>query len=85
MRSTSSLLLLVLLGGAAPVSLGGLCPKTQGDEIVSRERNGLFDYDNGGIGTCSTTGAGGASGCSYREHMRNVNQRANARDRRGRV
>ena len=115
MRSTSSLLLLALLGGAAPVSLSGLCPKTQGDEIVvcadpepklspyrlpltvapdiglkssesvSRERNGLFDYDNGGIGTCSTTGAGGASGCSYRAHMRNVNQRANARDRRGRV
>ena len=49
----------------------------------SRERNALFDYDFGGIGSCSTTGAGGGTGCHHRNHMHGVEQRAKARDPRG--
>ncbi len=52
---------------------------------VSRERNALFDYDAGGIGSCSTSGAGGSSGCGFQRHKRWVEQRANARDPRGQV
>ncbi len=52
---------------------------------VSRERNGLFDYDGGGIGSCSASGAGGQSGCGFQRHKRWVEQRAGARDPRGRL
>jgi hypothetical protein len=54
-------------------------------DSVSRERNGLFDYDPGGSGLCSSVGAGGAWGCSFKQFKANVNQRAGARDVRGRV
>ena len=54
-------------------------------ESVSRERNGLFDYDAGGSGLCSAVGPGGAWGCSFKQFKADVNQRAGARDKRGRV
>ncbi len=50
---------------------------------VSRERNGLFDYDAGGIGSCSTSGSAGQSGCGFLRHKRWVEQRGMARDPRG--
>ena len=50
---------------------------------VSAERNGLFDYDAGGTGSCSAAGAGGAYGCGFQKHKRWVLQRAGARDGRG--
>lgn len=49
----------------------------------SRERNALFDYDLGGIASCSTVGPGGWTGCKYREHNRAVEQRGMAKDPRG--
>jgi hypothetical protein len=49
----------------------------------SRERNALLDYDIGGTGSCSTVGAGGWTGCKYREHMQNAEQRAMSKDGRG--
>ncbi len=52
---------------------------------VSRERNGLFDYDAGGNGSCSASGAGGQSGCGFQRHKRWVEQRAGANDPRGRL
>ncbi|WP_207790553.1 hypothetical protein [Polymorphobacter fuscus] len=45
---------------------------------VSRERNGLFDYDAGGIGSCGVAGAGGNFGCGMRKHKAWVEQRAGA-------
>ncbi len=50
---------------------------------VSSERNRLFDYDGGGTGSCSTSGAGGASGCLFNRHKRGFDQRAGAKDPRG--
>ena len=50
---------------------------------LSRERNGLFDYDGGGTGSCSASGAGGASGCGFQRHRRYYEQKSQARDRRG--
>lgn len=50
---------------------------------VSAERNGLFDYDAGGTGSCSVTGAGGSMGCGFQRHKRWVLQRAGAADPRG--
>ncbi len=52
---------------------------------VSRERNSLFDYDAGASGLCSSVGAGGAWGCAFKSFKAGVEQRANARDTRGRV
>ncbi|PZN95672.1 MAG: hypothetical protein DCF31_06050 [Alphaproteobacteria bacterium] len=52
---------------------------------VSRERNALFDYDAGGMHSCSTAGAAGASGCGFKRHKNWVEQRAGARDPRGRL
>ncbi len=49
----------------------------------SRERNALLDYDIGGTGSCSTVGAGGWTGCSYREHRHAAEQRAMSKDGRG--
>jgi len=49
----------------------------------SRERNALLDYDLGGTGSCSTVGPGGWTGCKYREHMQNAEQRAMSKDGRG--
>ena len=56
---------------------------TRASDSVSRERNALFDFDNGGPGTCSRTGPGGNSGCLYRKHLRNEQQRAGAKDGKG--
>ena len=58
---------------------------TRAADSVSRERNALFDHDAGGPGSCSAVGPSGASGCQFRQHRRNTEQRANARDKRGRV
>ena len=52
---------------------------------VSRERNGLFDYDSGGIGSCFAANNSGGAGCAAIKHKRWVEQRANARDPRGRL
>jgi hypothetical protein len=52
---------------------------------VSRERNALFDYDAGGMHSCSTAGAAGQSGCGFKKHKAWVEQRAGARDPRGRI
>lgn len=46
---------------------------------VSRERNALFDYDSGSIGSCSTVGAAGSYFCGFRAHKQWVEQRAGAR------
>ncbi len=56
---------------------------TRASDSVSRERNALFDYDNGGPGTCSRSGPGGNTGCLYRKHLRNEQQRAGAKDGKG--
>lgn len=58
---------------------------TKAATSVGRERNGLFDYDAGGSGLCSSVGPGGASGCAFKQFKRNVQQRANAADPRGRL
>lgn len=47
---------------------------------VSRERNGLFDHDAGGIGSCGVSGAAGNFGCGAQKHEHWVEQRANAPD-----
>jgi hypothetical protein len=52
---------------------------------VSRERNALFDFDAGGIGSCGTAGAAGMSGCGLQGHNRWVEQRANAKSGAGRL
>ena len=52
---------------------------------VSRERNSLFDYDPGGSGLCSNVGPGGYTGCTFKSFKAGVEQRANARDYRGRI
>lgn len=53
---------------------------------VGRERNGLVEMGlDGGAGSCSAAGAMGMYGCQFREHKRRVEQRANARDPRGRI
>lgn len=52
-------------------------------QSVSASRNGLFDYDAGGSGSCSAAGLNGAYGCSFRDFKRWVLQRAGARDSRG--
>jgi hypothetical protein len=41
---------------------------------VSRERNGLMDEGAGGIGSCSTVGPGGTSGCMARAWQRDREQ-----------
>jgi hypothetical protein len=58
-------------------------PGDPNNTSVSRERNGLFDYDGGGIGSCGTAGAAAGFGCRQLEHKRRVEQRANAPDGRG--
>ena len=52
---------------------------------VSRERNALFDYDAGGMQSCSTAGAAGQSGCGFKRHKNWVEQSAGATDPRGRL
>jgi len=52
---------------------------------VGRERNGLFAYDAGGSGLCSSVGPGGAYGCLAKQHKAMTEQRANARDPSGRI
>lgn len=57
----------------------------RGTASVSRERNALLEPGPGGIGSCSTAGAGGWTGCSYGDFKRNVEQAAGGSDPRGRV
>ncbi len=52
-------------------------------QSVSAERNGLFDYDAGGSGTCSAVGLTGAMGCGFQKHNRWALQKAGAADGRG--
>lgn len=52
-------------------------------QSVSAARNGLLDYDAGGLGTCSAVGPNGNLGCKFRDFKRWVLQRAGARDPRG--
>ncbi len=52
---------------------------------VSRARNGLFDHDSGGIGSCFAANNAAGSGCSALKHRRWTEQRANAKDPRGRL
>jgi hypothetical protein len=52
---------------------------------VSAERNGLFDHDSGGIGSCFAANNAAGSGCSALKHRRWTEQRANAKDPRGRL
>ena len=49
----------------------------------SAARNGLFDYDGGGLGTCSNVGPGGFTGCGFQRHKRWALQKAGAADGRG--
>ena len=69
----------------APLRGGPPEAGTRAAMSVSRERNSLFDYDAGGSGLCSSVGAGGAYGCAFKSFKAGVEQRANARDYRGRI
>ncbi len=69
----------------APLRGGPPEAGTRAATSVSRERNGLFDYDAGGSGLCSSVGAGGNFGCAFKSFKAGVEQRANARDTRGRI
>jgi len=42
-------------------------PGTKEALSVSQERRSLYDYDFGGIGSCSAVGPGGGSGCLKRK------------------
>lgn len=57
----------------------------RGTASVSAERNRLLDQKTGAVGSCSAWGAGGWTGCRYREFKDNVNQAAGAKDPRGRA
>jgi hypothetical protein len=52
---------------------------------VSRERNALFYYDSGGIGSCFASGNTSGSGCGFNAHKAWVEQRAGARSGGGRI
>ncbi|QXQ07977.1 hypothetical protein KX816_08305 [Sphingosinicellaceae bacterium] len=69
----------------APLRGGPPEAGTRAAMSVSRERNALFDYDAGGSVLCSNVGAGGIYGCAFKSFKAGVEQRANARDYRGRV
>ncbi len=69
----------------APLRGGPPEAGTRAAMSVSRERNSLFDYDAGGSGLCSSVGPGGMYGCSFKSFKAGVEQRANARDYRGRI
>jgi hypothetical protein len=81
--------IVVCADGEPPKSLYRLpLPATRdpGDKhsiSVSRERNALFDHDAGGMHSCSTAGAAGASGCGFKRHKAWVEQRAGARAKGG--
>ena len=65
----------------SPFSLPLPMARERGDPntvSVSRERNALFDYDAGGIGSCGASGATGNFGCGAQKHKRWVEQRAGA-------
>ena len=51
---------------------------------VSRERNALFDFDDGML-SCSPSGASGGAGCGFKRHKAWVEQRAGARSGGGRI
>ncbi|GGE04466.1 hypothetical protein GCM10011529_08560 [Polymorphobacter glacialis] len=60
-------------------------PESRNSISISRERNALFDHDAGGMHSCSTAGSAGQSGCGFKRHKSWVEQRAGARDPRGRI
>ena len=47
-----------------------------GVNSVSRERNGLLEAGDSGIGSCSTVGPGGSSGCTMQSFRRSREQNA---------
>ncbi|WP_372915434.1 hypothetical protein [Sandarakinorhabdus sp.] len=57
----------------------------RGTASVSAERNRLLGPDAGSLGSCSAMGAGGWTGCKYKEFIDNVNQAAGVKDPRGRA
>lgn len=58
-----------------PLHSKGFDPKGE-MESVSRERNKLLEGGESGIGSCSTVGAGGATGCLQQGWKREYQQRA---------
>lgn len=56
-----------------PIREGGFDPKGE-MESVSRERNKLFEEGDSGIGSCSTVGPGGWTGCGARDFKRRLEQ-----------
>jgi hypothetical protein len=57
----------------------------RGTESVSAERNRLLGPDAATIGSCSTMGPGGWTGCRHQHFKANVAQAAGAHDPRGRI
>ena len=56
-----------------PIRPQGFDPKGPIDS-VSRERHRLIQEGDAGIGSCSTTGPGGAGGCFHRDTKRRCQQ-----------
>ena len=50
-------------------------------DSVSRERNGMLDYGDTGIHSCSTVGPGGYTGCTFKAWKRDREQFGHERPR----
>ena len=50
-------------------------------DSVSRERNGMLDYGDAGIHSCSTVGPGGYTGCTFKQWKRDREQFGHERPR----
>lgn len=58
---------------------------TKNSVSVSAERNALFDFDGGGMGSCGNAGASGGYFCGALAHKRWVEQRAGSKSGAGRL
>ncbi len=73
---------IVVCGRREENSRHRLPPRTQGfdwtgpEQSVSRERHSLYELGDAGIGSCSTVGPGGWTGCAFRSFKADVEQRA---------